>query len=258
MDDTFDEFGYVLHFAMKYFPTSTVDDEGNISVEPPASSAWIAQHFDEYVSSEGLSFESFSKQDLIIPVLKAYSLDIEKFWRATVFIHKLTCEWAKHKPISEILPSVYDQLVAFRDGIKDVNEFRIIIDNALESHSIKIEGKQVIEVISEHLGEAIGEEENKKGLHPVPKWRSGVAKMTEKTWYAANLFTYLLDSLDLPTIRSRSTNTNKQAEVSFDKNQLIAELIHFLGFTNNPNLDGNSIKGILRSKKGFYFSDMVL
>ena len=258
MGGIYDDYGYVLRFAMKYFPSSYIDDEGNECLEPPPSCSWLAWHFDEYLESTGLSKESFEKQDSIAPVLQAYSLDIDKFWRATVYIHKLTSHWAANKERTKVLPSVYHQLVAVRDGIKDSNEFRIIIDNDLESHSIKVESKQAISVILKHLDEAIKEEEGREDMHPVPVWRKGEAKRTEMTWYAANLFYFLLESLELPTIRSRSTITKKQADVSYDKYQLIAELIHFLGFTDNPNLEGNSIKGILRSKKDFHFSELVI
>lgn len=258
MGDIYDDYSYVLRFVMKYFPSSYIDEEGNEWLEPPASSAWIAQNFNDYVSSAGLSEDSFKKQGSIVPVLEAYNLDVKKFWRAVVYIHKLTCHWAENKERSKALPSVYQQLVAVRDGIKDSNEFKIVIDNDLESHSIKVESKQAISVILKHLEEAIKEEENRKREHPVPTWRKGEAKKTEMTWYSANLFYYLLDSLELPTIRSRSTNTKKQTDVSYDKYQLIAELILFLGFTDNPNLEGNSIKGILRSKKGFHFSELVM
>ena len=96
-------------------------------------------------------------------------------------------------------------------------------------------------------------------------WREDIhAKKTEMTWYAANMFKRLFDVLNLPLIRSKNIKKEyrtlageevlvkgKDALISYDKNQLIAELIHFLGLTDNPDLDGNSIKAILKGKRKF-------
>ena len=70
------------------------------------------------------------------------------------------------------------------------------------------------------------------------------------TWYAAHLFKRLLGVLKLPVIRSRKKQEHFDVN-TYDKNQLIAELIHFLNLTDNPDLDGFSIRGILNSNRQF-------
>lgn len=198
--------------------------------------------------------EEFYKQDSIIPVIEAYGLDKEKFWYAVVYVSQLTRLWAKKKGIKP-LPTALEQLTTMRDEIKDRHEFRVIIDNPQESHSFVMAGNRLIrELLVPSLDKLIKEEcvSDYATHHERPLWRVGESyKKTEMTWYAANMFKLLFELLELPVIRSRIGKSDKYAVVSYDKSQLIAELILFLGLTDNSNLDGNSIRAILRSERTF-------
>lgn len=195
--------------------------------------------------------DSFYKQGNIIASLDAYNLDKEKFWYAVVYVFSLTRMWSEQSGL-EMLPKPVDQLTTMRNEIKGRHEFKIVIDNDTESHSFVIAGKRLIDLIVQSLDRMIAREKKSDWANSseVPLWRLGTRKKTEKTWYAAKMFKLLFDALKLPVIRSRGKGGNDSG-TTYDKNQLIAELIHFLDLTDNPDLDGNSIKAILKSKREF-------
>lgn len=145
------------------------------------------------------------------------------------------------------------------------NEIKIIIDNRTESHSVVLEGKRTIALLYGALTTLLCKEKKSSmvKVHELPLWRMSRRKKTELTWYAAKMLMLLLDSLKLSKIRHRDKKQYKVIDgerrivkenydvVSYDKKQLIAEIIHFLGLTDNPNLDGSSIKNILKEKREF-------
>ena len=167
-----------------------------------------------------------------------------------------------------MLPTPIEQLTRMRDEIIGRHEFKIIIDNGVESHTVPMEGYRLVNLLVAALDELIIQEEKAgwETAHEFSDWRTGDYKKTEQTWYAANLFKQLLDCLNLPIRRSRAKKKEYRtieghdilvkgadAEITLDKDQLIAELILFLGLTDNKNLDGNSINGILKNKRKFEF-----
>ena len=265
MADKYTKFEYALQLAFQ-FPSLDVDEDG-MAFEMPHHTYQTFETFAESkIEKYGLSEESFFKQDSIIPVLEAYGLDKEKFWYAVAYVMMLTKTWAQYQAISTPLPTTTEQLTKMRDEIKDRSEFRIVIDNPTESHSIVIAGNRLVRQLLVNALNDLIEKESLSDMaeaHELPSWRDASAcKKTEQTWYAANMFSLLFKCLKLPVIRSRSTRKEfrtiegrevlvkgKDAEVSYDKNQLIAELIHFLDLTDNEDLDGNSIKGILKYKR---------
>ena len=193
--------------------------------------------------------EEFYKQDCIIPAIEAYGLDKEKFWYAVVYVALLTRIWAESKGLEPLQPAL-EQLTKMRDEIKGRNSFKVVIDNPTDSHSFMIEGRRLVcELLVGALDKLIEEEGSSRwaDTQEIPIWRESSFKKTELTWYAANMFKLLFECLDLPVLRSRG----KGPGTTYDKNQLIAELIHFLNLTDNPDLDGNSIKSILNSKRKF-------
>jgi len=261
-----DKFDYVLQLAWQ-FPVADWDDDGNVFEMPHYTRFWNDRQVEKALQELNLSEEDFLKQEQIIPVLKAYGLDIEQFWLAVVYIAQLTHMWSDQKGIMVDLPPALNQLTRLREELTGRHEFKVLIDNPTESHTIEIAGNRLMGILRRSLDELIENERSSDmaTMQEIPIWRNDVvAKKTEMTWYAANMFKRLFDTLKLPVIRSRNTKKEyrtiagedvlvkgKDAVVSYDKNQLIAELIHFMDLTDNPNLDGNSIKGILKSERKF-------
>lgn len=264
-----DKYDYALKLAWQ-FSYYDFDEDGEPIGEYPHYTCFTndqgAARALERVNLAGRE-DAFYRSRSIIPVIEAYGLDKEKFWYATVYVALLTQLWSQQKSLKP-LPTALEQLKNLRDGIKDQHEFRVIIDNPLESHSIVIAGNRLVKDILLPSIDKLIEKESSSIMarrHEVPTWRNKDSyKKTEQTWYAANMFKLLLETLNLPVLRSRNIKKEfrtisgeyvqvkgKDASVSYDKNQLIAELIHFLGMTDNPDLDGNSIKAILRSKRHF-------
>ncbi|MBQ5985279.1 MAG: hypothetical protein IJL56_09965 [Bacteroidales bacterium] len=247
----YDAFDYVLQLAFQ-FPEAEVDEEtGAVSEMPHYTYFLLEWKKDNIIEELGLSEDSFYKQESIIPVIEAYGLDKEKFWYAVAYVKYLTNIWAKQKNIANRLPPAIEQLTTFRNEIEKQHEFKVLIDNPTESHTFPIAGNRLINLLVQSLDELIEKEKasDYADAREIPIWREEATyKKTEMTWYAANLFKRLFDCLRLPVKRSRGDDN---AGISLDKNQLIAELIHFLGLTDNPDLEGNSIKAILKSKKEF-------
>ena len=270
MDESYHRFDYAELLAW-HFPDIDFDDETGEPYGMPHYTLGTFSHFAEKrIEEMGISKETFYQQESIVQVLDAYSLDKEKFWYAVAYVRFLTDCWSHQKHISKQLPSVVEQLIKMRDEIKDCHEFKVVIDNELESHSFVMAGNYLIRNLVMSLDDLIVKVQNSNMVtaHEVPIWRKKEQhKMTERTWYVASLFSILLKELKLPTLRSRSIKSEfreqageivkvkgRDAVISYDKNQLIAELIHFLGLTDNENLDGNSIKGILKKPlKGIGF-----
>ena len=249
------KFDYVAELAW-HFKCVDFDAEGEAYEYPHYTCFLSDSDATRVLQNVGLEDkeEAFYKQKSIIPVVEAYGLDKEKFWYAVVYVAYLTKLWSEQKDIFS-LPTALEQLTTFRDEIKDRHEFRIVIDNPLESHSFVMAGNRLVRMLlAQALDELIEKERtsNMATAHEVPMWRMGETyKKSEQTWYAAHMFKLLFELLELPVIRSRNGKSEKYAVVTYDKNQLIAELIHFLGLTDNSNLDGNSIKAILRSERTF-------
>lgn len=250
-----------------------VDEEGNLTGEYDETPHYTCFLNDRdaatVLQDTGLAGREsdFYRQESIISVIEAYQLDKEKFWYVVVYVAWLTKQWSVFKSIQP-LPSAIEQLTTMRDEIKNRNEFRIVIDDPTEGHSFVMAGGFLInKILVPALEKLIDEERalNRENRFEVPVWRMEESyKKSELTWYSANLFKLLFDCMKLPILRSRSVKTETRiiageavrvkghsADVSYDKNQLIAELIHFLDFTENPNLDGNSIRAILRSEREF-------
>lgn len=248
MEDSYDKFHYALQLAF-LFPSVDIDEYGNWEERPHYSFTSFVAFHEKQIVEMGLSEEAFYKQESVIPVIEAYGLNKEQFWYAVAYVKVLTNMWIVHKGLDP-LPSPVEQLIKMRDEISGQPEFRIIIDDGLKSHSFMMAGHCLIGFLTNSLDDLIAQLKNTdwNTNNEVPVWRQNNYKKTEATWYAANLFKKLFECLKLPTIRSRNNNG-----ITFDKNQLIAELIHFLKLTDNPNLDGYSIKGILDSKRKFSF-----
>ena len=264
----FGKFDYAVELAM-CFPCVDFDSNGT-PYETPHHTCFLRDEEAEVAILEtnltGRE-EEFYKQEGIIPVIEAYGLDKEKFWYAVVYVASLTMMWSEQKAFFKQLPTALEQITRMRDEIRSQHEFKITIDNPTESHTIEMAGNRLMELLVESLDELIEKERHSRFVysHEIPIWRSSViAKKTEMTWYAANMFKLLFERLDLPVIRSRSAKKEfrtlasgfvqvkgSYAVTSYDKNQLIAELIHFLDLTDNPDLDGNSIRAILKSKRKF-------
>lgn len=263
---SYDKLEYVTKLALS-FSEIYLDDNRNEHIVPHHSCFMSDRDIDRALQHLDISKESFLKQEQIIPVIEAYRLDKEKFWLATVYIAHLTWVWAERKGMIKRLPPAHEQFKKLRDEITGRNEFKVLIDNPTECHTIEMAGKRVIELLVLSLDKLVQTEVSSvyANLREVPLWRNDVtARKTEMTWYAVNMFKHLFDILKLPIIRSKSIKKEyrtlagedvlvkgKDAFISYDKNQLIAELIHFLGLTDNPNLDGNSIKAILKGKRKF-------
>ncbi len=244
------KFDYVAELAWQ-FKCADFDDDGEY-YEYPHYTCFLDEHAAARALQEtGLAEreKEFYKQNSIIPVLEAYGLDKEKFWYATVYIALLTKIWSGQKSLKP-LPSALEQLTTLRDELKNCHEIRVVIDNPSESHSLILAGNRLLhDLLVPALDGLIDNERHSTyaSAREVSLWRDREEyKMTEKTWYAANLFKILFNCFSLPVIRSR-----KDSSISYDKDQLIAELIHFLGLTNNDNLDGNSIRSILKSDREF-------
>ena len=260
------KFEYVTLLACQ-FPCGDVDDDGDFFEYPHYTAFEDEKTANIRIQDLGLSEQSFYKQDSIIPVIEAYGLDKEKFWYAVVYIAQLTSTWARQKGFVQGLDPSVVQLTKMRDEIKGRKEFKVLIDNPTESHTFEMAGKHLMEVLVASLDRLIKKEKKSSWAtaREIPLWRSDIqARKTEMTWYAASLFKLLFKELNLPVLRSRSIKTEyrtiegeevklkgRSAEVSYDKNQLIAEIIHFLDLTDNPDLDGNSIRAILRSERQF-------
>ena len=260
------KFEYVALLACQ-FPCGEVDEDGDYFEYPHYTAFGDDRTANKRIQELGLSEQSFYKQNSIIPVIEAYGLDKEKFWYAVVYIAQLTNSWARQKGFVHGLDPSVVQLTKMRDEIKGRKEFKVLIDNPTESHTFEMAGKHLMEVLVASLDRLIKKEKKSSWAtaREIPLWRSDIqARKTEMTWYAASLFKLLFEKLNLPVLRARSTKTEyrtiegkevklkgRSAEVSYDKNQLIAEIIHFLDFTNKPNLDGNSIRAILRSERKF-------
>ena len=227
-------------------------------------SDWEAEDVLHQLGRTDRDEQRFYRQDSIIPVIEAYGLDKEKFWYAVVFVEFLTSCWAEQKGFAKGLPSALEQLTRMRDKIQGQHEFKVIIENKLESHTYQMAGDRLIDLFVQSIDELIKKERasNMADRFEIPIWRSDVhAKKTEMTRYAANMFKRLFMCLELPTIRSRNVKKKyrtiegvdvlikgRDTNITYDKNQLIAELIHFLDLTDNDNLDGGSIKGILKDE----------
>ena len=246
-----DKFEYARLLAWQ-FPGMDYDECNDTFVEVPHITFDPLERFPEdFVAKLSVTEESFYKQERIIAPLEAYNLDKEKFWYAVAYVFSLTRQWSELRGLNR-LPKASDQLTTMRNEIKGRREFKIVIDNDTESHSFIIAGKRLIEVMVMSLDRMIAKEKKSDwaNSYEIPLWRLGTRKKTEMTWYAAKMFKLLLDCLKLPVKRARSKN-GKDSGSTYDKNQLIAELIHFLDLTDNPDLDGNSIKAILKSKREF-------
>lgn len=264
-----DKYDYALKLA-RHFSYLDFDEDGEPCGEHPHYTCFTndkaASRALERVKLTGKE-DVFYKNEGIIPVIEAYGLDKERFWYAVVYVALLTQLWSQQKSIKP-LPTALEQLTTMRDKIMECHEFKVVIDNALESHSFVMAGNRLVrQLLVQSLDELIDKESasSMARSHEVPTWRMKESyKKTEMTWYAANLFRLLFKILELPVLRSRSVKKEyrtiqgrdmlikgRDAVVSYDKNQLIAELIHFLGLTDNPDLDGNSIRAILRSEREF-------
>ena len=257
------EYAYLLGSC---FPSPVIDDETGFSYMDDVHETYRVFEYcaDKKIEELGLSQEAFYSSFGITQVLEAYGLDKEKFWYAVSYVYWLTTIWAPYK-WWKTLPSYEEQLVELRDGIKGRHEFKVILEDKIKSHTLVIGGGELINMLVTTLDSLIEDVRLQPASRPITTWRDRQRyKLTEMTWYAANLFSTLLKCLNLPVIRSRSTRKKirtleggevqvkgKDAEVSYDKNQLIAELIHFLGLTDNEDLDGYSIKGILNAKRKF-------
>lgn len=269
MSDKFSKFEYAAKLAWE-FPSVDFEDDGTPYEQPHYTFDTFYSFSEKKIAEMDISEDDFYKQESIIPVLEAYGLDKEKFWYAVAYINLLVSCWTDQKHLSNELPSIQDQLTTMRDEIRNRNEFKIVIDNKLESHSFVMAGKMLIRELVGALDELICKVKSSSlaDVFEIPIWREeDQRKKTEQTWYAASMFSILLKKLNLPTIRSRSVKEEfkekagemvkvkgREAFVSYDKNQLIAELVHFLGLTDNEGLDGNSIKGILKKPlKGIGF-----
>lgn len=264
MEYPYDKFHYALQLAFKY-PSVDCDDEGNYNEMPHHTFQSFCAFSQKIIDEMGISEEQFYKQDSIIPVIEAYGLNKEQFWYAVAYVNSLTRIWIRQKGL-EALPTPVEQLAKLRDEISGRHEFKVVIDNDLESHSFLMAGNCLIGFLVNSIDDLIGrlKETGWAESHEIPVWRMSEYKKTEATWYAANLFKQLFDCLNLPVRRSRSTKKvfqtiegqdvrvkGSDAEYSLDKNQLIAELIHFLDLTDNSGLDGNSISGVLKNKRKF-------
>ena len=250
MDRGYGKYEYAAELGLQ-FPCVECRDDGTYHKRPHHTcfiSDWEAEGVLKQVGLIDKE-EEFYKQESIIPVIEAYGLDKEKFWYAVVYVALLTRIWSEEKGLDP-LPSALEQLTKMRDEIKDRNDFKVVIDNPTESHSFMMEGRRLVRELLVGALDKLIEEERSSSMadtQEIPIWRERASfKTTETTWYAANMFKRLLTSLNLPVLRSRGKGAG-----TYDKNQLIAELIHFLNLTDNPDLDGNSIKAILKSKRKF-------
>ena len=266
MIERYERFEYAEKLA-NLFPSVDDDGEGNFHETPHETFLTFSSFSDSKIEKMGLSEDAFYSQRSIIPVLEAYGLDKEKFWYAVAYINHVTRIWIDQKGLDP-LPTPVKQLKEMRDGIKDQHEFKIIIDDGQRSHSIVVAGNWLIGYLSDTLGNLINRLQQTDWAYSqeIPLWRQGKYKTTEATWYAAHLFKKLFDCLKLPILRSKNKKKEfrtiegydvlvkgADAEITLDKNQLIAELIRFLGLTDNEDLEGNSINGILKKKRKFEF-----
>lgn len=275
-------FDYACQLALEFPEVEFDEDSGKEYYTPHYTYSQFTWETDKIISDLDLSESTFYKQWPIISAIEAYGLDKEKFWYAVAYVKYLTSIWARQKSLHKTLPSAYEQLIRFRDEIVRCNpedcpekksaeevkscpnreaclrfhschEFKVTFESRIKSHSIVLAGNRLMKLMADSLDELIAKEgaSDRKASHEVPLWRFDKydeSKKTEMTWYAANLFKRLFDCLHLPVKRSRGDDN---AGISLDKNQLIADLIHFIGLTDNQNLEGNSIKGILKLKKEF-------
>ena len=218
MNDNFEKFEYAAKLAFE-FPCVDFDNDGNPIEQPHYTFDTFYSFADKKIAEMGLSEDDFYQQENIIPVLEAYELDKEKFWYAVAYINLLTSCWSDQKHLSKTLPSIADQLVTMRDEIKNQPEFKITIDNDLESHSFVMAGHILIRELVGALEELI-RKVNSSSLadtFEIPIWRNEEQrKKTEQTWYVASLFSILLKKLNLPTLRSRSVK-NEFKEVAGKK-----------------------------------------
>ena len=263
------KYDYVFELGLR-FPCIDIGDDGTCLEVPHYTcflNDWEAENVLQQLGMTDRDELQFYKQESIIPVIEAFGLDKEKFWYAVVYVALLTKLWSEQKNLRP-LPTALEQLTTMRDEIKGRHEFKVIIENTLESHSFVMAGNRLVGTLLVSALDKLIEEESTSSMadaHEFPLWRMGESyKKTEMTWYASNMFKLLFDSLNLPVLRSRNVKKEfrmeageevqvkgRDAVVSYDKNQLIAELIHFLGLTDNPDLDGNSIKSILKSERKF-------
>ena len=276
------KYDYVAELGWQ-FPCVDFNEDGTPHETPHHTcfiSDWEAEDVLQQLGMTDKDEQRFYKQESIIPVIEAFGLDKEKFWYAVVYVALLTKLWSEQKKLHDkpLLPA-YDQLKKLRNEIvrckpercpKEKNveeiqrckdcmdcirfsschEFRVVFESQTESHSVEMAGNHLMCLLAVALTELMEQEvaSGKKNAIEIPVWRQDKStRTTEMTWYAANMFKLLLQCLKVPVLRSRG----KKAGVSYDKNQLIAELIHFLDLTDNPDLDGNSIKSILNSEREF-------
>ena len=244
MSETYDKFDYVLQLAFQ-FEEVDYDDEGNSFVQPHYTYGMFTWKAEDIINDLCLSEDDFYKQNSILAVLDAYHLNHEQFWYAVAYVRYLTSMWSSSSNL-ELLPTSVDQLTRFRDEIKGRKSFKVVIDNPTESHSFLIEGSNTIARLYDGLENLITEAKHAfyADGHQVKSWDFPPRRKTEETWYAASMFSRLFKALKLPSIRGRNTH------LSYDKNQLIADLIHYMGLTDNEDLDGNSIKGNLKKPLG--------
>ena len=240
------EYAYLLG---KLYPSLVKDEATGAERLDDVHETYREFETEEYkkIDDWGITADYFNKQEAIIPVLEGYGLDKEKFRYAVAYVYYLTSTWIYQKGVKN-LPSSVEQLTKVRDEIRFRNKISILIDEGYRSHTIPVEGYYAIShlyLALDHQIEFLKKYE-KLNFKEVSYWANDQYKLTEATWYAATMFKKLLDELNLPIKRSR-----RNSGITYDKNQLIAELIHFLELSENTDLDGLSIKQILKEKREF-------
>ncbi|MDL2319730.1 hypothetical protein LJC45_01180 [Alistipes sp. OttesenSCG-928-B03] len=208
------------------------------------------------------TFEAYLKNKDIIDTIKAYELDVEQFWYATLFIYWLT--QIRCVNVDKRAGSIGEQMRKLSDYLQDTDSFAITTEG---KKKLVINDVGVIREIREFLNKQLIENPlaiseaysinlNSSGGH--------LESASVQMWFAATRYQKLFESLGLPTMRAVDSEVKYKDEegyrvavsggnkiVSYNKMLLISRLMYFMRFTRNDKFlaSDDSLGGIIRQYK---------
>ena len=189
------------------------------------------------------TYKGYCDNKNIIGTIKAFGLDVEKFWYAVVFIYWLTEKESVN--VVELKETIGEQMQKLLDFLQGIHSFTIATEG---KKNISISDTHIIRSLREFISESLERDKDILNSYSInlsaPTY--GLLSLSKQMFFAATRYIKLLKNLELPPKPARADKT-----ISSNKMLLISRLMHFYRFTDNENFlnSDESLKGIIKQYK---------
>lgn len=185
--------------------------------------------------------KEYMDNESIIDTLKAYDIDLEKFWYAMQFSYFFTDTFMVNS--RQFYKSPYQELselLTLFSGINSDNGKRneiVVTKDGKKQQTIK--SPSTFKFLAEAIDDLL--QKDPQGLHT--SQLDGDSAVLESAsvqiWHTTVLLRWLLDDLQLPLKRSRNSKVGESTD-SFSKMLLLSRITYFMRYTNNNSYVGSA------------------